>query len=48
MASKVQESGKMVLALYSGCGTMCTGFCLGAQLSGYRLVNMSKKWFLLN
>ncbi|KAK1381682.1 Chromomethylase [Heracleum sosnowskyi] len=39
MASKVQESSKTVLDLYSGCGAMSTGLCLGAQLSGQRLVN---------
>ncbi|KAL8091291.1 DNA (cytosine-5)-methyltransferase 1-like [Apium graveolens] len=39
MASKAQESRKTVLDLYSGCGAMSTGLCLGAQLSGQRLVS---------
>ncbi|XP_017236074.1 DNA (cytosine-5)-methyltransferase CMT3 [Daucus carota subsp. sativus] len=36
---KVQEASMKVLDLYSGCGAMSTGLCLGAQLSGQRLVN---------
>lgn len=39
---KVQEASMKVLDLYSGCGAMSTGLCLGAQLSGQRLVNVSQ------
>lgn len=44
---KIQESSKTVLDLYSGCGAMSTGLCLGAQLCGQRLVTVSQNWLFL-
>lgn len=35
---KFQGSGMTLLDLYSGCGAMSTGLCLGASLSGLKLV----------
>ena len=42
--SKVQRSDKSqkyLLDLYSGCGAMSTGLCMGASLSGVKLVTVS-------
>ncbi|CAN7020103.1 hypothetical protein IGI04_021808 [Brassica rapa subsp. trilocularis] len=36
-----QQKEKFLLDLYSGCGAMSTGLCMGASLSGVKLI---KKW----
>ncbi|XP_013583495.1 PREDICTED: putative DNA (cytosine-5)-methyltransferase CMT1 [Brassica oleracea var. oleracea] len=36
-----QQKEKFLLDLYSGCGAMSTGLCMGASLSGIKLI---KKW----
>lgn len=36
-----------LLDLYSGCGAMSTGLCLGASLSGIKLVTVSKLMWIL-
>lgn len=41
---KHQESNMTMLDLYSGCGAMSTGLCLGAALCGVRLVGVSQKF----
>lgn len=39
------ESSEMrLLDLYSGCGAMSTGLCIGASLSGIKLVTVSPKF----
>ena len=38
---KYLGSGMTLLDLYSGCGAMSTGLCLGASLSGLKLVTVS-------
>lgn len=39
---KVEERNEATLLdIYSGCGAMSTGLCLGAQLSGLNLVTVS-------
>ena len=35
-----------LLDLYSGCGAMSTGLCLGANLSGLNLVTVSFSFLL--
>lgn len=49
--SKDRLLEKTLLDLYSGCGAMSTGLCLGADNYGVRLVTVSstlspKSWFL--
>lgn len=42
MQEVVEPKNEMrLLDLYSGCGAMSTGLCLGASLSGIKLVNVS-------
>lgn len=36
-----------LLDLYSGCGAMSTGLCLGAKLSGLNLVTVSAVFFVI-
>lgn len=42
-AQKPHKSGMSLLDLYSGCGGMSTGLCLGAKLAG---INLKTKWAL--
>lgn len=35
-----QQKEKFLLDLYSGCGAMSTGLCMGASLSGIKLIKV--------
>lgn len=40
--SPIGEPEMSLLDLYSGCGAMSTGLCIGASLSGVKLVTVSQ------
>ena len=40
-APSSEKSEMYLLDLYSGCGAMSTGLCMGASLSGVKLVTVS-------
>lgn len=40
-AHRREKSELYLLDLYSGCGAMSTGLCMGASLSGVKLVTVS-------